>query len=280
MSRDERRAQLKDLLKEYDRTGFHPARLATAFGLVRELNDILSDTKNTSRMSDAAAQAMKVYEAAIKKHAQPPEAVCKKGCSYCCAARVTVTIPEAFLLARFVREKWRNPDDPSKKDFQEREVVSRGLPGDARLQRRIACPLLIDNACSVYAARPMTCRAYASKSLPACLELYQNFVNNVPHPMMNQLVRTMLFAALKAALSLTGFSGEAYELGHALVVASEPRAEARWLAGEPIFAEVSLETRIPGREQGNDAFELLVDVLKAGAYGKDVPENQWFKWKV
>ena len=35
MSRDQRRAALKDILKDYDNGGFNPSRFLTVFGLVR-----------------------------------------------------------------------------------------------------------------------------------------------------------------------------------------------------------------------------------------------------
>ena len=278
MSRDQRRASLKDILKEYDRAGYNPNRIATIFGLVRELTDILGDTRNPKRMSEAGALVLKTYDVCAKKHAVPNEIACKKGCGYCCHTQVTVTVPEIFVLAKAVRARWEDVNDSFKTHFREAETRTRGLGIAERFATRTACPLLSDGACSMYEPRPLTCRAYASKSLPACIELYNQISHNIPQSEINQAMRSIIFAGLKASLIHAGLDSAGYELGHALQVALDRGAEARWLAGEPLFAEVAQEVRHPERKSGHIAFDLMVQVLMAGAFGKDVPENPWFKW--
>jgi Fe-S-cluster containining protein len=278
MTRDQRRAALKDILKDYDRGGFNPQRMFTVFGLVRDLVDILKDTRNAKRMSDSGALVMKAYDACAKVHGRPQEVACKKGCGYCCHTRVTVTVPEIFLLARTIRTRWEDAEDPWKARFQAQEARTRGLDIAQRYATRTACPILSDEgSCSMYEPRPLTCRAYASKSLPACIELYNQISHNIPQSDINQLMRTFIYAGLKAALSEAGFDTKAYELGHAVDVALTRGAEGRWLAGEALFADVAPEVSLP-RNAGHDAFDMLVGVLKAGAFGKDIPPNPWFQW--
>jgi Fe-S-cluster containining protein len=278
MSRDQRRAALKDILRDYGRGGFNPDRIVTVFGMVRELVEILADTKNLRRVSDAGTLVMKTYEDCAKKHGRPKELACQKGCAYCCHARVTVTVPEIFLLARALRRRWDDPNDSFKAKFQQQETVTRDLTGDQRAATRTACPILIDGVCGMYEQRPMPCRAYASKSLPACIEFYNQVSHNVPQSEINQLMRSIIFAGLKAALIHTGLDSNGYELGHALDVAMTRGAEARWLSGEPIFADVDQEVRAPERSAGHRAFDALVQVIIAGSFGKDLPPNPYFNW--
>lgn len=278
MSRDQRRAALKSHLKEYERVGYNPYRLVTAFGLVRQLVDTMSDLHNPRRMSDAGALVMKVYDACARVHSNPREVACKKGCGYCCHTRVTVTVPEVFLLARAVRGHWEDPGDPFKARFEAQEKITRGLSVEQRFATRTACPILLDSACAMYEPRPLTCRAYASKSLPACLELYNRVSHNIPQSEINQTMRAIIYAALKAALAEAGLDTTAYELGHALTVALERGAEGRWLAGETLFADVGQEVRDAVRSEGHRAFDLMVDVLRAGAFGRDLPPNPYFAW--
>ena len=278
MSRDRRRAALKEILKDYENGGFNPKRFLTVFGLVRELVEILNDRANARRMSDAGALVMKVYDACAKVHGRPQELACKKGCGYCCHTRVTVTVPEIFLLARAARKRWDDPADDLRGKFEAQEKVTRGLSESERFATRTACPILTDNACGMYEPRPLTCRAYASKSLPACLNLYNNGVHNIPQSEVSQTMRSIIYAGLKAALAEAGLDGTAYELGHALAVAVDRGAEARWLAGEPLFAEVGQEVREAVRSEGHRAFDLMVDVLRAGAFGRDLPQNPYFAW--
>jgi hypothetical protein len=279
MLRDERRAKLKESLKLYERGGFFPGRIDTVFGFVRDQVDILTDAANPNRVSDSGALALKAYDECARRYTKPREAACRKGCSYCCHTRVTVTAPEIFVLARSLRKDWSNPDNPRFAAFRAGEAVTRGGLSDTNSPAgRKACLFLVDNACSVYTARPLPCRAYASLSLPACIDVYNRVATTVPPPELPQTIRGILFAGLKAALGIAGLDDAGYELGHAMLIALERGAEARWLAGEPLFADVAKEIRLPERRPGHDAFDLMVRVLQAGAYGKDVPENPWFQW--
>ena len=278
ISREQRRAALRDILKEYERGGFNPNRIVTVFGLVRQLVDLFEDTRNSKRMSDAGAIVMKAYDDCAKKYARPQDLACKKGCGYCCHTRVTVTVPEIFLLARAVRARWEDPADDFKRKYQSAEGATRSLSLDERQATRTACPLLADSACSMYEPRPLTCRAYGSKALAACLDVYNGMPNAVPQSDMSQLMRAVIFAGLKAALKHCGVDDRGYELGHALEAALVPDAEARWLGGENHFADVGQEVRVAERSEGHRAFDSLVEVLRAGAFGEDVGPNPWFQW--
>lgn len=278
MSRDQRRAALKAILSDYEQDGFNPNRIVTVFGLVRDLVTILEDKTNAQRMSDAGAVMMEVYDETARKYGRPSELACKKGCGYCCHTRVTVTAPEIFHLARAVRPRWENEGDSLKADFQKQEAITRGMSIEERYATRTACPMLSEGSCGIYEPRPLTCRAYGSRSLDACIKLYNTAVNEVPQSDMSQLMRAVIFAGMKAALKRCGLDGQGFELGEALDVALRPDAEARWLAGENIFAEVSQETHAAVRSEGHQAFDTLVDVFCAGAFGEDVPPNPYFMW--
>lgn len=229
-------------------------------------------------MSDAGARVMKVYDACAKVHGRSQELACKKGCGYCCHTLVTVTAPEIFLLARAVRKRWDDSTDDFRGTFEAQEQVTSGLSVTERFATRTACPILTDNACGMYEPRPLTCRAYGPKSLPACLNLYTHGVHNIPQSEVSQTMRAVIYAGLKAALAEAGLDGTAYELGHALTVAVDRGAEARWLAGEPVFDGVGQEVREAERSEGHRAFDLMVDVLRAGAFGRDIPPNPYFAW--
>ena len=103
----------------------------------------------------------------------------------------------------------------------------------------------------------------------------------VPQPDRNQLMRVFILAGMKAALNTAGLEAVGFEMGHGLEVAMIPDAEARWLAGEPVFAGVANDAqtaRPGGRQRGHEDFDLMVKVLETGAFGKDMPPNPWFTW--
>ncbi len=284
MARDERRAVLKDVAKEYGRTGYNPDRPMTIFGFVGELAGILEKRSNTRRASFAGAHAIRVYENTARKYGYKGEQGplhCKKGCGYCCHTRVTATAIELFMLARGIRERWNDAADPLQARFRDVEARTRTLPKDQWVASRIPCAFLAEGSCTVYESRPLTCRTYASLSLPTCIDWFNGAAVVVPQPDRAQLLRVFILAGMKAAMAHAGLEVVGFEMGHGLNVAMAPDAEARWLAGENVFAGVANDAataRPGGRQAGHEAFDLMVEVFKTGAFGRDMPPNPWFTW--
>ena len=275
MSRNSRRAVLKDICRVYAAQGYLPNSPPTAFGLVRELDDILRQKTDAARAAKAAGRALAVYDAALQKHGYKGALGCKKGCNYCCHTSVSATAPEIFHMARSLRKTWSN-DEEFKTRFESSEAATRSLTLDQRFERKLPCPLLVDGACFSYQARPLSCRAHVSLSQQACLDAFNDVADDIPHPKVNQEARSVLLAALKAALDMNGLETNAYELGHALHIAlSDSTSEARWLAGEQVFQHVAHAAPKP---DASGSAELMKNVLIAGARGSEMPPNPIFQW--
>ncbi|MFV0522488.1 MAG: YkgJ family cysteine cluster protein [Mangrovibacterium sp.] len=98
---------------------------------------------------------------------------CKKGCGYCCHQAVYANSYEFHLLSNFMQKKFSS---------QQREDVriaavqkfnhTENLNETDVLNYKEACPLLINDACSAYPARPMACRIYLSTKLESCIKFY------------------------------------------------------------------------------------------------------------
>lgn len=159
--------------------------------------------------------------------------MCGKGCSFCCRSHVSILAPEAFALARSIRG-------------QRHAALHGRIAGMAALvptttitERRRAgvdCSFLVDNACSVYAARPLTCRMLASFDLTACQRSAAGAEDRIPQPGSYAEMRSLLGMCAFAALRAAGLPLTAYELNqiiHQLVEA--PELEARWYAGAPVL---------------------------------------------
>lgn len=274
MSRTSRRAVLKDICRVYAAQGYLPDSPPTAFGLVRELDDILQQKTDVMRAAKAAGRAMAVYDDALRKHGYKGALGCKKGCSYCCHTSVSATAPEIFHMARSIRRAW-NDDEGFKTKFESSEAATRALTLDQRFEQKRPCPLLVDGACFSYEARPLPCRAHVSLSQQACLDAFNDVEDNIPHPKVNQHARSVLLSALKAALDMNGLDTKSYELGHALHIAlTDSTCEARWLAGEQVFAHVAHHAQTPA--SGSD--DMMKTVLIAGARGSEMPPNPIFQW--
>jgi Fe-S-cluster containining protein len=195
----------------------------------------------TERFSQLADSAFARYEHELAQ-AAPTEIACKSGCSYCCRAlKVSVSLPEIFLL------KFHVTSLPAAESVALRQriadIYSRTLDNNAqeRLLQHESCPLLVDNRCSVYEVRPLSCRAAVSLDADACRRAYagEKVKINMPQRYFEALKTSSLL--LLATMSAAGLDCRSYELNAALHIAlSEPDAERRWLDGENIFAIAEL----------------------------------------
>ncbi|MBU0615207.1 MAG: YkgJ family cysteine cluster protein [Nanoarchaeota archaeon] len=110
---------------------------------------------------------------------------CQKGCGHCCYQPVTATFPEVMLIVEYMKtdkgakelfveqyRNWRKNFDPyaytdaANHDLQ---AAIRGKESNRLLDLaidRVQCPMLYDNECTIYQARPMVCRAMLSVDDP------------------------------------------------------------------------------------------------------------------
>jgi Fe-S-cluster containining protein len=102
-------------------------------------------------VDDLTAQLNERYKAHLQ---------CGVGCSGCCHHHLSVFAVEATVLTEAIQalpEAQQTRIRQQAKDVQEREAR-----GEA-----VACPLLVDNLCSVYESRPLICR---TQGLPLLYE--------------------------------------------------------------------------------------------------------------
>jgi hypothetical protein len=104
--------------------------------------------------------------------------------------------------------------------------------------------MLENLGCGQYASRPVVCRSLLSKSLDPCIRIFtQNIPDTFLHADNSVDVRTYIVIILQASLTLAGLSHFHYELIQGLAAAlAHEDAEARWLAGEPVFANVPVDS--------------------------------------
>jgi Fe-S-cluster containining protein len=130
---------------------------------------------------------------------------CRKGCAACCKAQpVPVTPPEAMAIARRVASQPGPRRRVLRERFADRErrLAAAGLrdtflretpvadPVAARAAAKayhrlgLACPFLEDDACSIHAERPFSCRLYLVSSPPArCADPLAQPVAVLPMPL-------------------------------------------------------------------------------------------------
>lgn len=144
--------------------GFDPATFASAFAVG------VVDARATMIEGDVYATLEARITDALR---ELPPLACKKGCSGCCFSTPIVTALEWTILFR----QLRSLDDAAFERIVDAAEMIRPLVPRMLASRRahaakepivpttVQCPFLLDGACSVYAARPLICRAYGSTSL-------------------------------------------------------------------------------------------------------------------
>ncbi len=258
--------ETRDRLRRLSTQGIDPdGGIAHLVTLKKALLGLL-DGGAPSRASDAAKFATQAYSQSVQRHTPQGqgELACRAGCSYCCHTFVSATAPEIFNLLRVLRAQ--HDDATLLARLRAADALTRDLAGDARLTAHHPCAVLKDNRCEAYDARPNTCRAFASLSLAACERSWAGQRSDIPVPTVNVQLRGSFDLAMRAALRSRGLDDRSIELNHGLLVALEtPDSEARWLAGEDIFAGVAADP--VEREQSDEkraAFERVISAIENG----------------
>jgi len=192
--------------------------------------------KGASPCRDAVTYVTALYDRSITPRGG---FACAKGCAYCCVQTVAVTAAEAFAVAAEMRAR--------------EEMVARLM---AQPQRRLEeprsewrdCAFLEDQACAIYAARPLACHSFVSYDLNACIGF---FAGDAPQPEFTPHDRRLMLYTCRmmlcAAHLLGGLSEQpGYELSSTVAtILRTPDAEARWLAGENILKDLPEGPPIP-----------------------------------
>jgi len=206
--------------------------------MARVLASMFEEAKRTGTLDTTVKFLYDTVNATNAGLADVPVA-CHRGCSHCCHTWVSAFPPEILATAKLLRARGeavmamvRVAHDQTKAyDFETRD------------QHPTPCPLLDQDLCSIYDARPVNCRLAASADAGICARTYHNLTQeNVPTPLMNIVARSAYGFALVAGLRKAGLPYETYEWNAGLNRALETtEAEQRWLAGENIFAGILQE---------------------------------------
>lgn len=193
------------------------------------------------------------------KHIADVPVACGKGCSHCCNIWVDASPPEVFYAVGTMNRRQREAALASVLAALEQ---TEGRTFDDRGEMVTPCPLLAGNLCTVYGARPLNCRTAVSADMGVCERSYIEISGeDIPTPLVWVRLRQGYGVALRAALQNAGLVGTSREWNASLRIAlTESDAEARWFAGEDVFAAAPLAP-------GADDVWPLQQQLAAEAFG-------------
>jgi Fe-S-cluster containining protein len=185
-------------------------------------------------LADLASRAADVATEVLAHHLTvlPPDPpiACGDGCAFCCQLRAEVTVAEVARLALHLRAT-RSPEalETLRRKIEETARRVGHLAPNERAEARVSCALLEDARCTVYEARPLTCRACNSASADDCERALADVeVQTVVYAPQRALYRYEVMAMARA-LAASGLDGTTHELHTALAaaLAKQPENEAK-----------------------------------------------------
>jgi Fe-S-cluster containining protein len=167
---------------------------------------------------------------------------CKPGCAFCClGVRVDATAPEVLTIARGFRETLSVAQLAVVREHVERHAAAvRAMTLEQRYRARTPCALLdvASNRCTVYAARPMRCRAHHSLSATDCEAISVDPERPRVLPRYPAVIdaHDAMILGQRRALAAEKLDFRTFDLSLALSVAlAHEDAAERWARGERLF---------------------------------------------
>ena len=168
------------------------------------------------------------------------ELACERGCSYCCHLRVEIRPHDAFVLAHHILTRF-SAEQRARATARIEENLERiaQLTPEQHIRANIPCAFLEEGVCTVYEARPATCRKYYSVSVQNC----RNSFNDTSAPLTGDIEHEEVRLAGNAValgyakgLEDAGYDATLYELHYAVHSAlTNPKAERRYRDGKRSF---------------------------------------------
>jgi len=130
-----------------------------------------------------------------------------------------------------------------RREIEANSALLRGLSETQRMRRNVKCPFLAEGRCTIYQARPQTCRNYHATDAAGCRASYEHPENVDIDPEFAPLIYQTGGAHVDAfcsSLQQLGYDTKAYELSSALAAAlDDPQTRARFAAKQLPFATLT-----------------------------------------
>jgi Fe-S-cluster containining protein len=208
---------------------------------------ILAQERKRARDEIQNLGVLRALESSQERHdsriASAPDVgtlACRAGCAWCCYFSVDVRAVEVFRILDFV-ERTLPPADKERiyAEVRANSTTLQNLDETQRMRRNVKCPFLNEGRCSIYSARPQTCRNYHATDVSGCQQSFEDPDNLEIDPEFAPYVYQAGAAHVDAfitAMRDAGYDTNVYELNCALNAAMiEPDARERFEAKLPPF---------------------------------------------
>ncbi|UAN60152.1 YkgJ family cysteine cluster protein [Serratia sp. JSRIV004] len=112
-----------------------------------------------------------IVDAVSKSHS----IACRKSCAHCCYLRVSAYDYELVTIYKYLTEKVSKVQrELLIESVNEQYENVRGMTLKEHHHTNVKCPFLVNNSCTIYPVRPLSCAAYHSRSESICKRSYDN----------------------------------------------------------------------------------------------------------
>ncbi|MET0499377.1 MAG: YkgJ family cysteine cluster protein [Steroidobacteraceae bacterium] len=199
----------------------------------------------------ALEQSQQRHDARLAQAADAGTLACKAGCFWCCYFTVDVRPVEVVRILEFMETSL--PPEERKRIVGEIVASSAAIQTMneiERMRRTVKCAFLADGRCTIYAARPQTCRNYHATDVAGCEKSFHEPENEDIDPEFAPLVYQSGGAhvdGFSQAMQDAGYDVAVFELNTALAAAlAQPvTTRKRFEAGESLFADLQGEEVVP-----------------------------------
>jgi len=176
----------------------------------------LQQTVNT--MYKSIDQLIDSFLKFSENHGIKPD--CKKGCGYCCHQPVFANSYEIEYLGNYIRENFTKAQQQEiLKRAKEKNEKTAHLSKKNLQNYKFPCPLLRNNECIAYPARPLACRIYLSTQIDSCIQFFKDPENEKKYPQLLDFplrAGRMMNQGLYEALKENEISAHEYKLEEGL----------------------------------------------------------------
>ncbi|WP_323813557.1 YkgJ family cysteine cluster protein [Cellvibrio sp. NN19] len=209
------------------------------------LTEYQKSSAQIAKLKDAPTALSKSYERydnliATAFDESPNKPACKAGCAFCCHYKVEVRAHEILLLKNYISKNFSAEQIHTVlAEAESNAAIIRTLTPEQHLTTNLKCPMLVDNQCSVYPARPFRCRNFHSTDAVACEQSFNDPGNmEIAVGMIEDvaMLADALTQGFEAAAEQTGKDNRVYDFTTALVeVFKDANALKRYQRGKQTF---------------------------------------------
>lgn len=219
----------------------------TVRGIIAEEHELAAAQIHESGPVAAVVLSQARHDQRLAAAADAGTLACKAGCFWCCYFSVDVRPVEVFRILQFMEQQLTAEDRARiQQQIATNEQLLADVDRDTRVRLNVRCPFLNEGRCSIYAARPQTCRNYHATNVIGCQRSYEHPEDLEIDPEFAPLTYQVGIAHVDGfakAMEAAGYDHRAYEMNAALAHALNAPVTARqhFELKQPPFGEVEGE---------------------------------------